>query len=222
MKITAVIVAAGSGTRMGGVMNKVFLPLGEKTVIEHTIDVFSSCDKISDIVLVTRECDIELCKNFKDIKVIAGGKTRQESVYNGLCEVREADIVVIHDGARALITCDVIENAIEDAKKYGASAVGVSSKDTLKSVDENGFIIKTLDRETTYQIQTPQVFKREGIIKAHEMAIEDSFLGTDDCSLYEKYIGKIKVTKGSYDNIKLTTPDDMIIAENILKKRGLK
>ena len=112
MKVTAVIVAAGSGTRMGGVMNKVFLPLGDKTVIEHTIDVFSSCDSISDIVLVTRECDMELCKDFKNVKVVEGGKTRQESVYLGLLEASDCDIAVIHDGARALITCEIVENAI--------------------------------------------------------------------------------------------------------------
>ncbi len=217
MKITAIIVAAGNGTRMGGVINKVFLPLGEETVIEHTLNTFSSCSMIDDIILVTRECDIELCKDFKGVKVIAGGKTRQESVYNGLNEAEDSSLVVIHDGARALITKEIIENAIEDAKKYGASAVGVPCKDTLKSVDENGFIKATLDRESTYQIQTPQIFKREEILKAHKMAISDNFLGTDDCGLYEKYIGKIKVTKGSYDNIKLTTPDDMIIAKNILK-----
>lgn len=217
MKITAIIVAAGNGTRMGGVINKVFLPLGDKTVIEHTLNTFSSCDEVDDVILVTRECDMELCRDFGDIKVIAGGKTRQESVYNGLKEAKDAEVVVIHDGARALITKEIIENAIEDAKKYGASAVGVSCKDTLKSVDENGFIKATLDRDFTYQIQTPQIFKREEIIKAHEMAVCDDFLGTDDCSLYEKYIGKIKVTKGSYDNIKLTTPEDMHIAKNILK-----
>ena len=219
MKICAIIVAAGSGTRMGGVKNKVFLELGGKTVIEHTLDTFKNCNLIDKTILVTRECDIELCKDFEDIKVIAGGKTRQESVYFGLCEAEDAEIVVIHDGARALITNDIIENAICDAKEYGASAVGVSSKDTLKMVDEDGFIIKTLDRETTYQIQTPQVFKYDEIKKAHDDAIKDGFSGTDDCSLYEKYIGKIKVTKGSYDNIKLTTPDDMEIAKNILEKR---
>ncbi len=219
MKICAIIVAAGNGTRMGGVKNKVFLELGKKTVIEHTLETFKNCKLIDEIILVTRECDIELCKDFKDIKVIAGGKTRQESVYRGLCEAKDADIVVIHDGARALIKSEEIENAICDAKEYGASAVGVSSKDTLKMVDDDGFIVKTLDRETTYQIQTPQVFKYNEIKKAHEMAINDGFSGTDDCSLYEKYIGKIKVTKGSYDNIKLTTPEDMVIAENILEKR---
>ena len=219
MKICAIIVAAGNGTRMGGVKNKVFLELGGKTVIEHTLDTFKKCKLIDDIILVTRECDIELCKGFGNIKVIAGGKTRQESVYLGLCEAKDADIVAIHDGARALISCDVIENAINDAKKYGASAVGVSSKDTLKMLDENGFIIKTLDRESTYQIQTPQIFKKQEIKKAHEMAIKDGFIGTDDCSLYEKYIGKIRVTKGSYDNIKLTTPEDMVIAANILENR---
>ena len=204
---------------MGGVKNKVFLELGEKTVIEHTLSTFFSCEVIDEIILVTRECDIELCKNFKNIKVIAGGKTRQESVYRGLCEAKDSDIVAIHDGARALILKETIESSIADAKKYNAAAVGVSSKDTLKLVDDNGFIEKTIDREKVYQIQTPQVFKTGEIISAHEKAIKENFIATDDCMLYEKYIGKVKITDGSYDNIKLTTPEDMQIAENILKKR---
>ena len=224
-KITAIVVAAGNGTRMGGVKNKVFLPLGEQSVIDYTLNTISKCEEIDDIVLVTRECDIPLCKNLKsigkNISVIAGGKTRQESVYLGLKKAIDADIAVIHDGARALITAEIIKNAIEDAKKFGASAVGVPCKDTLKAVDTDGFIDKTLDRESTYLIQTPQIFKKDEILLAHEKAIKENFLATDDCALYEKYIGKIKVTMGSYDNIKLTTPDDMVIAKNILKNSGL-
>lgn len=219
MKITAIIVAAGSGTRMGGVINKVFLPLGESTVIDHTINAISQVGEISEIILVTRECDIELCERFKNIRVIAGGKTRQESVYRGLCEAKSSDIVLIHDGARALILPESIKAVIEDAKRYDAAALGVSAKDTLKLVDNDGFIKETLDRDRIFQIQTPQVFKTEKILKAHEKAIKDDFLATDDCSLYEKYIGKVKITQGRYDNIKLTTPDDMETAENILKKR---
>lgn len=219
MKISCIIVAAGSGTRMGGQINKVFMPLGESTVIDHTINAFSQVEEISDIVLVTRECDIELCKRFNNIKVIKGGKTRQESVYNGLMCVENSDIVLIHDGARALILPETIKAVIDDTKKYGAAAVGVSSKDTLKQVDDEGFIEKTLDREKIFFIQTPQVFKTKEIIKAHEKAVKDGFSATDDCALYEKYIGRLKVTEGRYDNIKLTTPDDMVTAENILKKR---
>ena len=219
MKISCIIVAAGSGTRMGGQINKVFMPLGESTVIDHTVNAFSQVEEISDIILVTRECDIELCKKFNNIKVIKGGKTRQESVYNGLMCVENSDIVLIHDGARALILPETIKAVIEDTKKYGAAAVGVSSKDTLKQVDGDGFIEKTLDREKIFNIQTPQVFNTKEIIKAHKKAIKDGFSATDDCALYEKYIGRVKITEGRYDNIKLTTPDDMVTAENILKKR---
>ena len=219
MKISCIIVAAGSGTRMGGQINKVFMPLGESTVIDHTVNAFSQVEEISDIILVTRECDIELCKKFNNIKVIKGGKTRQEAVYNGLMCVENSDIVLIHDGARALILPETIKAVIEDTKKYGAAAVGVSSKDTLKQVDDEGFIKKTLDREKIFNIQTPQVFNTKEIIKAHKKAIKDGFSETDDCALYEKYIGRVKITEGRYDNIKLTTPDDMVTAENILKKR---
>ena len=219
MKVSCIIVAAGNGTRMGGEINKVFLPLGESTVIEHTINAFQKVEEIDDIVLVTRECDIKECKKYNNIKIIKGGKTRQQSVYNGLMCVKNSDIVLIHDGARALISPRLIEDVIKDAKKFGAAALGVLSKDSLKLVDDDGFIKETLDRDKVYNIQTPQVFRTCDITKAHEKAVKDGFSATDDCALYEKYIGKVKITQGSYDNIKLTTPEDMEIAGNILKKR---
>ncbi len=223
-KVSCIIVSAGSGTRMGGVMNKVFLPLGESTVIDHTINAFCGIDEIEDIVIVTRQCDILECMDHinnteKNFRIVKGGATRQESVFMGLSYVKNSDIVVIHDGARALVLPRLIEDVIKDAKNFGAATLGVPSKDTLKVIDDDGFIKETLDREKVYNIQTPQVFKTADIIKAHEKAIKDGFSATDDCSLYEKYIGKVKITKGSYDNIKLTTPEDMEIAENILKKR---
>lgn len=224
LKITAIIVAAGSGTRMGGVINKVFMPICGRSVIDYTIEAISECEEISNIILVTRECDIlesmeHIKNNKKRVRIIKGGKTRQESVYMGLSEAKDADYVVIHDGARALITPDIIKQSISDMLQYGASAVGVPCKDTLKTIDENGFISSTIDREKTYLIQTPQNFRYEDILTAHINAIEDEFEVTDDCALYEKYFGKIKITKGSYDNIKLTTPEDMIIAEKIITKR---
>lgn len=226
MKITAVIVAAGNGTRMGGVINKVFLPLGNNAVIDYTINSISRSEKIDNIILVTREDDIKEAEKHKKyackpIKIVKGGKTRQESVRKGICAAEDADIVVIHDGARALITTDLTDRCIEDCIKYKAAAAGVICKDTLKQADENGFIDKTLDREITYCIQTPQVFYRKEICEAHEKAVEEKVSVTDDCALYEKYIGKVKITKGSYDNIKITTPDDMIIAKNILKNSNL-
>lgn len=224
MKITAIIAAAGSGTRMGADKNKVLLTAGGKPVLWHTLAAFSCCGKIDEIILVTRKCDMPECaklaKQFaKPITVISGGKTRQESVFLGLKAAQGSDIAVIHDGARVLVTVQIIESTIADAAKYGAAAAGVPSKDSLKKVSADGFITATIDRESAYQIQTPQVFDYQSILSAHQSAEKDGFSATDDCALYEKYIGRIKVTPGSYENIKLTTPGDMLFAEEILNKK---
>lgn len=223
-KVTAIIVAAGRGSRMGGEINKVLMPLGGKSVIARTVCSISQCEEIDDIIIVTRECDILECTSQtkdckKPVRIIKGGDTRQQSVYLGLLEAKDADVALIHDGARALILPETIKNVLKDAILYGAATAAVSCKDTLKQVDEDGFTKSTLDRESTYLIQTPQIFDKEQILKAHKLAISDGFTATDDCSLYEKYISRVKITPSSYDNIKLTTPDDMIIAENILNKR---
>lgn len=223
-KITAIIAAAGSGTRMGGKINKVFMPLGEGTVIGHTAEALDKCTEIDDIVIVTRACDVLECMEYinisKRIKIVRGGETRQESVYRGIKAAEDSEMVVIHDGARSLILPETVTRTIMDAHTFGAAAAGVLCKDSLKRVNSDGFIEETIDRQSTYLIQTPQIFRTEDILKAHEMAIKDGFVATDDCALYEKYIGKIKVTEGSYENIKLTTPEDMIVAENILKRRN--
>lgn len=225
MKITAVIVAAGRGSRMGAEINKVFLKIKDKTILEYTLDVLEQNNKIDNIVIVTRECDIEKCNqillNYDKIShIVCGGNTRQKSVFNGLMN-SECDYVLIHDGARALIGNDEINNVIDDCIRYECAALGVKCKDTLKMTTNDGFIEKTIDREFVYSIQTPQAFKYSIIKKAHERAIEDGFETTDDCALIEKYDSKIKITEGSYENIKLTTPEDMIIAKMILKKRGV-
>lgn len=226
MKTTAIIVAAGRGSRMGAGKNKVFLSIGNRTVLEYTLSTFASCADITNIVVVTGENDIEKCRRLvrrirKPVTVIKGGNTRQRSVLCGLSAAKDADIAVIHDGARSLVTHEIITSTIENAKKYGAAAAGVPCKDTLKSSDGDGFIAATLDRESTYLIQTPQTFAYRDILKAHIIAERDGFSATDDCALYEKYIGRVKITPGSYDNIKLTTPEDMVIAKNILKNSGM-
>lgn len=226
MKTTAIIVAAGRGSRMGAGKNKVFLSIGNQTVLEYTLNAFASCESITNIVLVTGENDIEKCKHIvrhikKPTTVIKGGNTRQRSVLCGLSAAKDSDIAVIHDGARSLVTHEIIISTIENAKKYGAAAAGVPCKDTLKVADSDGFITATLDRDKTYLIQTPQTFKYRDILNAHLLAEREGFSATDDCALYEKYIGRIKITPGSYDNIKLTTPEDMIIAKNILKNTGM-
>lgn len=222
MKTTAVIVAAGSGTRMKADRNKVFLPLCGKPVLAYTTAVFEHHPAVDEIILVTRACDIQLCEDLKTPKVCAvieGGRTRQESVYRGICRAH-GDIVIIHDGARPFIEKQLITRVIEDCVEFGAAAVGVRCKDTLKYVDENGMITATLDREKTYQIQTPQVFLKETILWAHCRALKDMVTVTDDCALLEYYGKPVKITDGSYDNIKLTTPEDLFIGERILTGRA--
>ncbi len=224
--VSAVIAAGGKGTRMGADKNKVFLPLYGKTVLWHTLRAFEENDGTDEIILVVGAHETETAKSIaaefpKVAAVVAGGATRQESVYNGILKTG-GDIVLIHDGARALISGAEIDGAIGDCRKFGAAAVGVRSKDTLKRAD-GGFIAGTIDRDNCYHIHTPQVFFRDIILAAHEKAREDGFSATDDCMLVEKYGGcKIKITEGSYENIKITTPEDMELAEKILQRRRFK
>lgn len=223
--VSAVIVAGGKGRRMGLAINKVYYKLEGKEILAHTLAAFEECEDIDEIVVVTGETDIERCRDMvrrdgihKVRAVTAGGAERSDSVYNGL-GLTQGDIVAIHDGARCLITPEEISDAIADAKKYGAAALGVTVKDTLKSIDENGMITGTIDREKTVQIQTPQVFKRDEIMRLHEAARRDGLRVTDDCSIFEYYGKEIKVTRGSYENIKITTPEDISAGERILMLR---
>lgn len=227
MKIGAVIVAGGKGTRMGYEKNKVLMPVLGKEIILYTLKAFSENSRIDEICLVTGEEDVTVCRElvlahglFKVKKIIVGGATRQESVYNGLLNI-DCDFVCIHDGARALISDELISATLDDAVKYGASAPGVKCKDTLKTVSDDGFIAGTVDREKTVLIQTPQIFKKDEILKFHEDAKKDGIEVTDDCALAEYYGRKIKITDGSYENIKLTTPEDVLTAERIIKERGI-
>lgn len=223
--VTALIVAGGKGTRMGAGINKVYLPLMKNEIISHTIAVFEKNRRVDEIVLVTGDEDIERlqeiitrCGFTKVMAAVSGGDSRQKSVYNGLKYVKDG-IVLIHDGARALIDDEVINAVIDDCMEYGAAAPGVICKDTLKSADGEGFIAGTVDRSCTYHIQTPQAFGVKCIKDMHKRAKEDGFEGTDDCSLGERYGLKIKISKGSYENIKITTPEDILVAEKILQER---
>lgn len=218
MRVGAVIVAAGKGRRMGAGINKVYLQILGRSILEHTVEVFENCDKIDEIVVVTD--DTEVCrgklKGFTKIKaVVLGGETRQKSVKNGL-DACDCDIVAIHDGARALICEREILSAIADAEKFGAAAVGVKSKDTLKMADKDGFIAETIDRELVYNIQTPQAFRLSEIKQMYEKTTGEF---TDDAGIYESFGKKVKITLGSYENLKITTPEDIILAEKILEKR---
>ncbi|MGN0180889.1 MAG: 2-C-methyl-D-erythritol 4-phosphate cytidylyltransferase [Candidatus Ornithomonoglobus sp.] len=226
MKTTAIIVAGGRGKRMGAAVNKVFLPLCGREILAHTMAAFECCTIVDEIIVVTGADDIPLVRKIAErdsisklTAVTEGGAERQNSVYNGL-RAASGDIAVIHDGARCLITPAEIEAVISDAVKYGAAAIGVTVKDTLKAIDENGTITGTIDREHTVQIQTPQVFKLNEIMALHERAAEDKIAVTDDCSVFEQYGRAVHVTIGTYENIKLTTPGDIAIGEEILKRRN--
>lgn len=223
--VSAVIVAGGKGRRMGLDINKVYYELAGREILAHTLAAFEECAEIDEIVVVTGEADIERCRSIvrrdgihKVIAVTAGGAERSDSVYNGL-RLSQGSIAAIHDGARCLITPAEISAVIAEAKSCGAAALGVTVKDTLKSIDEDGMITGTIDRERTVQIQTPQVFGRDEIMRLHEAAQRDGLKVTDDCSIFEHYGKGIKVTKGSYENIKITTPEDISAGERILALR---
>ncbi|MBQ7793174.1 MAG: 2-C-methyl-D-erythritol 4-phosphate cytidylyltransferase [Clostridia bacterium] len=224
MRISAVLVAAGTGSRMGAGFNKVYMPLAGECVLWHTVKAVAESGVFSELVIVTGREDFEKAEQIAscfDIvyKITEGGATRQESVLNGI-SVCTGELVAVHDGARALVTPELLRSVADAAIKYGAAALGVMPKDTIKAADADGFIERTIPRESAYQIQTTQVFKKDALIAAHKRAIEDGFAVTDDCMVMEREGVKIKIVEGSYENIKLTTPEDIYTAERILKERG--
>ena len=224
---SVVIVSAGRGSRMKADINKQFLKLQNKEVIAHTIDKFYNNENIGEIIVVVIEDEAEFFKiniiekyGYKNIKIAFGGSERQDSVYNGLKMVDEnCKIVLIHDGARPFVNNETIDSAIESAKENKCVIVGVPVKDTIKVIDENNNVCDTPDRSTLWSIQTPQVFDYSLIMKAHEKAREDNYYGTDDSMLMEYFGQKVKVVEGSYNNIKITTPEDLKIGEEILRDK---
>ncbi len=224
--VSAVIVSAGNSSRMGGV-NKQFLEINNVPVLVHTAKVFQTLTLINEIVIVTRECDIQdvtdLVKKYNLSKVssiVCGGETRQLSVYNGVINTdKNADFIAIHDGARPLVTEKVIEDTIKASFEFSAAATGVRVKDTVKQVNDNNDIIATPDRAYLRFIQTPQVFKKSLYLNAVN-SVENSKDFTDDCMLIEAFGKTVKFVDGDYENIKITTPEDVELAENYLKRRG--
>ena len=201
---SVVIVSAGRGSRMKADINKQFLKLKGKEVIAHTIDKFYNNKNIDEIVVVVKEDEADFFRRniidkygYKNIKIAFGGKERQDSVFNGLKAVNErCDIVLIHDGARPFVTDEIIKNSIECAKKNKCVIVGVPVKDTIKIINKDNEVCDTPNRSTLWSIQTPQVFEYLSIIKAHKIAKEKSYYGTDDSMLME-YLGyNVKVIEG--------------------------
>ncbi len=225
---TAVILSAGKGTRMKTDFNKQYLMLKDKPIMAQTIDVFEKSPLIDQIILVVNESEKAFCQKvvidrykFKKIaRIVNGGPERQNSVFNGLSALeKETTIVLIHDGARPLVTQKVIERCVKGALEFGAVSAGVPIKETIKITTKDKFVSYTPKREEVWITQTPQAFRKEIITKAHQFAMDQNVFGTDDAMLVEHMGIKVRMVEGDYENLKITTPDDLIAAEAILNHK---
>lgn len=223
--ISAIILAGGKGKRMNSKVSKQFIEIKGKPIIYYTIKKFNENKNIDNIVVVLPQDEVDYFKEnvlekymLKVDKIVIGGAERQDSVYNGLKSLEQdsVDIVLIHDGARPFISDRIIEEGINYAAVYGASAPGVMPKDTIKIKSEEGFSINTPKRETLMAIQTPQVFKFNEILRCHEKIKEDKILVTDDTMVVEQYGYNVYLYEGEYTNIKITTPEDLILGEKLI------
>ncbi len=230
-KVTAIVLAAGQGRRMNSQVAKQFLSLSEKPVISYSLYAFEK-SSVEEIILVTGEGQVDYCRKeivetygFKKVRqVVEGGKERYDSVYQALLHSADADYVLIHDGARPFITVELIEKMIAGVKEYQACIPGTPVKETIKVVDAEGTITDTPDRNTLWAAQTPQAFLYEVILKAYEKFYQEKeskdIAVTDDAMVYETFCGlPVKMLMGDYNNLKLTTPEDLILAEQILMEQ---
>jgi len=224
-KNVAIVLAAGKGNRMGAKINKQFLTIKEKPILYYTLKAFCECKSINEVVLVAAKSEIKFCREdivdkyeFTKVKaIVEGGSERQHSVLNGLKAIEDCEVVLIHDGARPFITETIIENGIKNARLYGAATCGVNPKDTIKVKNDKGFSHETLNRNNLFIVQTPQCFKYDLILNCHEKLNRESIAVTDDTMVAERYGHKVFLYDGSYNNIKITTPEDLIIGERILE-----
>ncbi len=222
---TAIIVAAGDSTRMGGKISKQLIALAGRPAIEYTLRAFQDCPMINEIIVVARSQDINdiahTAFTFKKVMAVtAGGKDRAESVRRGIhAASRQTTHYAIHDGARVLITSDEICRVLETAYETGAATLGTPLTDTVKVVGDDGVIVSTPDRSTMWAVQTPQVFERDLYRRAIDNAEATGLSVTDDCAVVEAIGVPVKIVRGEYTNIKLTTPADVEIAQALLKRR---
>jgi 2-C-methyl-D-erythritol 4-phosphate cytidylyltransferase len=227
MKTVAIIPAGGSGKRMQSRLSKQYLPIDGKPLLTYTLEIFERSPDIQEVVLAAPEEDIPWIRETiiaplglsKVRRILPGGAQRQDSVRNGLAGVPDSvDIVLIHDAVRPFVSLQVISMAVLEAERHGAVAVGMPMKDTIKKVDPNGWILETLDRQVLWMTQTPQAFQRPIIQEAYRRAEKDRFYGTDDASLVERMGRPVKMIPASYENIKITTPEDLLLAEFLFKR----
>ncbi len=228
--MTAIVLAAGRGTRMHADVQKQYMELLGRPVITYTLDAFER-SSVDEVILVVGEGEIpfarkeivEACGYQKVSQIVTGGKERYESVYRGLCaaDAGSDDCVLIHDGARAFITPELIADCIRDVKDCGACVMAVPVKDTIKVVDKEQYALSTPDRSTMWQMQTPQCFRLTEIREAYRQMLQNGDRSmTDDAMVMEQYGSRrVKMTMGSYENIKITTPEDLILGEAILRNR---
>lgn len=225
--VSVIIVAAGLGKRMKSNINKQYILLKDKPIVARTIEKFEQNECIDEIIIVTKEDEVDYCKinivkkyDFKKVKdIVVGGKQRQDSVYNGLQSCSEdSKVVLIHDGVRPFIKNQEITDIIKQTLESRACVTGVRVKDTIKVVDSDNNIIDTPNRENLWAVHTPQSFLYDIILDAHEKCKSEGWNVTDDSMLVEKVGIKVKMIEGSYDNIKITSPEDLYVAESILEK----
>jgi 2-C-methyl-D-erythritol 4-phosphate cytidylyltransferase len=227
-KFSVVVVAAGTGTRMGTPESKQYLPLHGKPVLIHTLAVFQAIDQVERIVLVVGAADISRCELYKERyglakveRIVAGGKDRQESVYLGIQSLPSAtEVVLVHDGVRPFVSEEQILSCWREAVRHDAAVLAVPVKDTIKIVDASRRIISTPERQSLWAVQTPQAFRLSLLKEAHERARADRFVGTDDAMLVERLGKTVRVVEGDYRNIKLTTPEDMLWANWLMERKG--
>ncbi|HYG59829.1 MAG TPA: 2-C-methyl-D-erythritol 4-phosphate cytidylyltransferase [Symbiobacteriaceae bacterium] len=221
--VSAIIPAAGSGKRMGGGTAKQFLPLRGELVLVRTVRLFSECDMVDEIVIVAGDVEStrELVGHFPKVTyVVQGGAERQESVWKGLQVVHSRPrIICVHDAVRPLLTRGLLEGILQGAAKSPAQVLAVPAKDTIKVVRPDGCVDHTPERSTLYAVQTPQVFWVEPMVEAFREAIADGVTGTDCASLVERMGVAVRIYPGSNENLKLTTPEDFLVAEAILQHR---
>ncbi len=224
-KISVLIPAAGQGKRMESSVKKPYLMLAEKPILSHTIDRFEQNTVIDEIYVIVDEADFITChKNIlkpfgyrKVQELVPGGETRQVSVFNGLGKLSDdVDFVIIHDGVRPFINDKIIFECLEATAEWGAAVSAVPVKETIKIANEECFIVDTPKRDRLWRVQTPQVFRRSLLVEAHKKAVQDGIDAPDDAVLVEKLGFPVKLVMGSYKNVKLTTPEDLRIAETLL------
>ena len=229
MIVTAVVPAAGAGIRFGGAVRKQFIELNGLPVLSYTLRALAASNALSAIIVVTppgeeskgREA-LELADVNLETEVVAGGQTRQDSVYNGLQRAKaDTDLVLIHDGVRPFVSRDVVLAVIGAAREAGAAVAAVPVVDTIKRVDADGCVVETLPRGQLWSIQTPQVVRYALLMRAHQAVREQGIIATDDAALVERIGGTVKVVRGSYENLKITSEEDLPLADLILRRRSL-